>query len=208
MLLRRLPFTLAVVTVVLWIVGLAVGGLSDNLSDQASDQQVLDWVQGNKTPILLGFWIFVLGSLAFIWFLTELRARMPGGGTMATLFYSAGVGAAVLSMLITADSATAIDSRKDITPAAAGALHHVGDVAFMAAELTFMLALIAFAIYALQTAAFPRWWAYVSLLVAVVLLIGPIGWAALIFGTPIWTLVTGWFVSRRGEVGAAVPQAV
>jgi ABC-type tungstate transport system substrate-binding protein len=34
-------------------------------------------------------------------------------------------------------------------------------------------------------------------LVAVVLLIGPIGWAALIFGTPVWVLGTALIVGGK-----------
>jgi hypothetical protein len=33
-------------------------------------------------------------------------------------------------------------------------------------------------------------------LIAIVLVIGPIGWAALIFGLPIWTLGTTWLLVR------------
>jgi type IV secretory pathway TrbD component len=40
----------------------------------------------------------------------------------------------------------------------------------------------------------PRWWAGFSGLVAVVLIVGPIGWIGLIFGLPIWTLGTSLFV--------------
>lgn len=37
--------------------------------------------------------------------------------------------------------------------------------------------------------AFPRWVAWVSLLLAVWLVIGPIGWLGLLFGVPVWTLL-------------------
>ena len=40
----------------------------------------------------------------------------------------------------------------------------------------------------------PRWWAGFGGLVAVVLIIGPIGWLGLIFGVPIWTLGTSLLV--------------
>jgi uncharacterized protein (DUF983 family) len=35
-----------------------------------------------------------------------------------------------------------------------------------------------------------------AILIAVVIVIGPIGWAALIFGTPVWTIGTTWFLLR------------
>ena len=53
----------------------------------------------------------------------------------------------------------------------------------------------------------PRWWAAFSGLVAVVLLIGTIGWLGLIFGVPIWTLGTSLFVllgsRERAQAAAA-----
>jgi hypothetical protein len=60
---------------------------------------------------------------------------------------------------------------------------------------------------ALRSTLLPKWWAWVSFLLAVVLVIGPIGWAGLIFGLPLWTLVTTYFLMRR-ETAAPRPVAV
>jgi hypothetical protein len=49
---------------------------------------------------------------------------------------------------------------------------------------------------ALRTALLPTWFAWFSFLLAVLLVIAPIGWAALIFGLPIWVLVTTFFLVR------------
>ena len=69
-----------------------------------------------------------------------------------------------------------------------------------------IVVMVSFAVIALRTALFPRTWAYLSLLVAVVLLIGPIGWAGLIFGTPIWALDTGVLLDRRAGAQAPAPR--
>ena len=50
----------------------------------------------------------------------------------------------------------------------------------------------------------PRWWAALTALVAVVALIGPIGWAALVWGFPVWVLVTPWLVGRTARSRAVV----
>jgi hypothetical protein len=44
---------------------------------------------------------------------------------------------------------------------------------------------------------FPQAWAWFSFLLALILLIGPIGWLALIFGLPLWLLGTTYFLVRR-----------
>ena len=65
------------------------------------------------------------------------------------------------------------------------------------------------AVVAWRTRALPRWWAAFSGLVALVLLIGPIGWIGLIFGLPIWTLGTSLFVllGSRDRMRAAAAAA-
>jgi hypothetical protein len=205
MLTRRSPFLIAVLAVVLWIAGLVIGSASDNLADNASDAATLDWVKGNSNSILLGAWVFALGCLAFLWFMGVLRGYLATAegapGTLSTIMFGASTAAAAFAMATTGDVASAI-SKDNITPATAGALHHLGDLFFVVAELALMATLFTFALLVLRTAVFPRWWAYVSLVVAVVLLIGPIGWAALIFGTPIWALVTGWWMTRTPRAAA------
>ena len=56
----------------------------------------------------------------------------------------------------------------------------------------------AVAVLAFRHAVLPRWWGALTALVAVVALIGPIGWAALVWGFPVWVLV-----QRRGSSVAA-----
>ncbi len=191
----------AVLAVVLWIVGLVVSqGTTSNIADNATDAQVLAWIQSNTNPVILGGWLFMLGCVSFLWFAGVLRERLAAaeGGvtTYANLAFGASVAVAVLGIGTQGDTASAIN-KSDISPATAGALHHVGDLFFMGAELAMIAVLAATAVLAFRTAALPRWWGIVGLLVAVVLLIGPIGWAALIFGTPVWTLGTSLLVDRQ-----------
>ena len=72
----------------------------------------------------------------------------------------------------------------------AGAFHHLSDGFFVGAEIALVVVFLAGAVAALRTGVLPKWWAWLMVLVAIVLVIGPIGWAALIFGTPIWVLGT------------------
>jgi hypothetical protein len=205
MLKGRTALSAAVLAVVLWIAGLAIGSGNDNLGDKATDEQTLAWVQANANTILFSAWVFALGCLAFIWFVGIVRGHLAaaegGAATLSTVMFGAGVAAAAFAMATTGDVASAI-SKNDISPATAGALHHLGDDFFVVAELAMIAVMIPFAVLVLRTAVFPRWWGYVSLLVAIVLLIGPIGWAALIFGTPVWALVTGFLISRSASRAA------
>ena len=62
------------------------------------------------------------------------------------------------------------------------------------------------AVLAFRTKVLPQWWAALMVLVAVVLVIGPIGWAGLIFGLPVWTLGTSVMLLRSN--GARRSEAV
>jgi hypothetical protein len=184
----------------LWIVGLVVGqGLTDKLSDKASDAQVLTWLHANKNLTIVGGWLFMTGCLAFIWFAGVLRSRLAeaegGSHTLSTIGFAGAVAGAIFGIGTQSDVGSAINA-SDISPATAGMFHHLGDLSFMGAELSLIVLLASVALLAFRAAAVPRWWGIFSGLIAVVLWIGPIGWAALIFGTPIWTLGTAILLVR------------
>jgi hypothetical protein len=196
----------AVLAVALWIVGVVVTqALTTGLSDKATDAQVLAWVHGNKNPILMGSWLFMIGCIAFVWFAGVLRSRLAaaeaGDRTLSTIAFAGAVMAAAFGIAGQSDIASAINA-DSVSAATAGTLHRGGDVMFVGSELSIVLLLGAVAVLAFRTAVVPRWWGVTGALVAVVALIGPIGWAALIFGLPVWTLVTAGMLARapRGRL--------
>lgn len=191
--------------VALWIVGLiVVNAGSSKIPKNPTDQQLLTWVQHNTNSILLGSWLFMLGCLAFVWFATVLRSHLgaaEGASTFSTLSFAGALAAATFGMLTVAGDAGTAINKNDVSAATAGTFHHSSDMFFIAAELAAVLFLTGAAIVALRTRALPKWWAIFGLVIAVVLIIGPIGWIGLIFGLPIWTLGTAWLLYRRAPVG-------
>jgi hypothetical protein len=200
---ERLTALTGVLAVVLWVLGLiVVNSFSDKIPHHPTDAQLLVWVKGNTNSILLGSWLFMLGCISFLWFANVLRSRLAaaeGGLTpYATIAFAGAVGGAVFGMLVNAgDVGSAID-KDSISAATAGTFHNMGNVFFVCAELMMILFFVGTAVAALRTHVLPKWWAWFAVLIAVVLVIGPIGWAALIFGTPVWTLGTTFFL-LRGE---------
>jgi hypothetical protein len=81
-------------------------------------------------------------------------------------------------------------------------LHHLSDAFFVGAEYALSVLFFASAILALRYAVLPRWLGWVSIVIGVVLLIGPIGWAAFIFATPIWTILVRILLWRHAEASA------
>ena len=50
----------------------------------------------------------------------------------------------------------------------------------------------------------PSWLGWITALLAIILMFGPIGWAGLIFGIPLWTLgVSIWLFIRGGRSAEA-----
>ncbi|HEX3237102.1 MAG TPA: hypothetical protein VHQ99_01710 [Gaiellaceae bacterium] len=176
-------------TVALWIVGLALL-THQQPGEHASGSEILAWYRAHTDSILLGGWLFMIGCLGFVVFVAGVGRRLA-----APVLALAGAAIATVSgMLVAAvDVAGGLD-KNDITPATAATFHHAVDIFFITAELTAVLPLAVVAVLAWRTRALPRWWAAFSGLVAVVLIIGPVGWIGLIFGVPIWTLGTSLFV--------------
>lgn len=204
--------SLGIVSIALWVVGLLVAhGLTTKLPDKATDAQVLAWVQGNKNPIISGSWLYMVGCLVFVVFAAVLRSRLAtaegGARTISTIAYSGAVMMAVFGILTQPDIISAINA-DSVSAASAGAFHHLGDLGFVGVELSLTVFLGAVAVLAFRHAVLPRWWAVVTALVAVVALIGPIGWAAVIFGFPVWLLVTPWLVGRTSRKRAAAAVTV
>jgi hypothetical protein len=187
-------------TVVLWVVGIIVlnnGGPAEH----ATGVQILAWYKAHSDRITLGAWIFMIGCVAFVAFVAGLRGRLSeaaGQASQLPTLALVGAGMAALGGMLTAavDLAGGID-KSDIDPATAAAFHHSTDIFFVCAELAAILPLAAVAILAWRTGVLPRWWAAFSGLVAIVLIVGPIGWLGLIFGLPLWTLGTSLFVLLR-----------
>jgi hypothetical protein len=194
----------AVLAIALWIAGVAVtNSFSDKIPHHPTDAQLLTWVQGNTTPILLGSWLWLVGCLSFLWFAALLHARLAeaeaGSATYSTLAFGAAVGSAVLGMLMVAGDIASAINKDTISAATAGTLHNGMNMFFVGAELMMIPFFLGTAVVALRTGVLPKWWAVFAILVAIVLVIGPIGWAALILGTPVWLLGTGLIVGASSR---------
>ena len=192
----------AVLAVGLWIAGLVViNTFSDKIPHHPTDAQLLTWIQGNQNPIMLRRLALDarLPLVPLVRGATAAAAR--GGRGRAAHLHDARVrgrarGDRVRLLIQAGDLGAAID-QDSISAATAGTLHHISDMFFVGAELALIPFFVGVAVVAFRTAVLPKWWAAFSILIAVVLVIGPIGWAALIFGTPVWLLGTGLIVGSK-----------
>jgi hypothetical protein len=187
-------------TVALWVAGIILIN-KNGPADHATGSQILAWYKSDSTSIILGGWLFGLGCLGFVTFMAGVRVRLAeaaGEASQLPGIALAGAAMAGLAGIFTAgvDLAGGIN-KNDIAPATAAAFHNSTDIFFVGAELAAILPVAAVAIVAWRTRVLPRWWAAFAGLVAVVLLVGPVGWLGVIFGMPLFTLGTSLFVLLR-----------
>jgi hypothetical protein len=202
---RYSPLT-GVLAVVGWVVGIIMLDVADSEEGGAA---LLAVYRGDEGQILVGGIIWLIGTALFVWFLGSLRSRLlaaeGGDGRLTAIAYGGGVATAVCLALMPGAHMAGALSNDEIDESAALALGAVGDVFFLGAEYLLPLLLVASAMIALRYGGLPRWLAWIQVLIALVLLSGIIGWAALIFAFPLWVLVTSYLLWRPGTVRLTVP---
>ena len=204
---RYMPLA-GVLAVVLWVIGIIVLETAVEMKDPAT---LLDSYRNEEGSILLGGFLWVLGTFFFFWFLGALRARLAGAESgvqrLTALAFGGGVAAAVFGFALPGpDMAAAIADDADLSGAAAEAIRVVADTFFLGAEMSAAVLLAAIGVHALRTGSLPRWLGWVSLVIALALIILPIGWAALLFAFPLWVLVVSyllWSESRDTTAAGA-----
>jgi hypothetical protein len=203
---ERLAALSGLVAVALWVIGIVLEEVS-NLPGE-DPNEILSWFQDESNTILSGAFIFMLGSLFFLIFIGALRVRLVRAESesafLSAIAFGAGLVVVALTLLIPGPNLAGALAKDDLTPEAAQALTVVDDAFFVGAELAAALLLIATGLAILRYGALPRWVAWISFLFALWLLIPPIGWAGLLVGVPLWTIIVAVLLwMRSGDESAA-----
>jgi len=211
--LERFAPLMGVLAVVLWIIAVIVLESGDNPADNAPGAEIAAWMDKDSGRILLAATFLGIGSAAFIWFLASLadHFRSDGEGRLATVVVACGAAAVTVWALFMAPAsagALAFDNLdRSLSPQAAETLMVLGDGFFVIAEFIAVGFVGAAAVALIRGKGSPSWFGWITALLAVVLMVGPIGWAGLIFGIPLWTVGTSIWLFVRGRRGAEVTTA-
>jgi hypothetical protein len=194
---RHTPFA-GIVAVVCWVIAVALFG---DLSNQDTGTELLAFYRAHDTRLAIGAVIWLIGTGVFVWFLGVLRTRLlaseGGDGRLTTIAFASGIATATCLMLQPLPDLAAVINKDDIDASSARAIHTLGDAFFVGAEYFLPVMLAAFAILTLRTRVFPAWFAWITIGIAIVLLVAPIGWAALAFAFPLWLLVLSFMLWAR-----------
>lgn len=212
---ERLAALSGVVAVALWVIGIVIQESSNLPGDDASGDEVLAWFASEENTILAGGFVFMLGALFFFVFLAALRVRLLEAegpvGFLTALVYGAGIAAALSLLMLPAPDMSGALSNEELTGDAALAVNSLGDMFFLGAELASALLIAAAGLIFIRTRVLPAWLGWASLVVALWLLIPPIGWAGLLLGVPLWTILVSvllWMRPAGEPVAARPPEAL
>jgi hypothetical protein len=203
---RYAPLT-GVAAVLLWIAGTFLLE-KDDRPDGKDTAAFVRWVEANDGSILAGAIVFGFGVVLFLWMLGSLRAMLfaaeGGTGRLATIAFASGLAVSISLMFTYLPQAQAAFDHANTSDTAIEALVRVGDAFFGGAALFSIPLLVAVALAILRFGALPRWLAWVSLAVAVVMAIPPLAFFGVVLGLPLWTLITSILLYIRSpqEVAA------
>ena len=182
-----------IVAVVLWVVGTIVTETTD-ISDRDTGLELLVVFREDTNTLLAGGIIFAFGVVFFIWFLGSLRARLwraEGGlGRLTAIAYGSGLLAALCLLFQAAPIVQGAIDEDDLGPGAAQSLQLISNAFFGGTEITLIPMFVAVGLLTLRTRVFPAWLGWVSFVIALILVIIPIGWVGVVFLFPLWTIVT------------------
>ena len=192
--------------VVLWAIGFVAAGAGPDF-ERATGQEWLTYITDNEGQILTSRLLFLLGTVLFLLFLgpfrTRLRAAEGEAGPWTSAAFASGIATAVMLIANVTPTLIGALAADALEPAAAQALGIVETGFFVGAEIAAAALLLATGLLALRTGFLPVWLGWASVVLAVLLLILPIGWAALLIGFPLWVLIVSVLLWRTGE--PAVP---
>ena len=208
---ERLAALAGVIAVVLWVVGTALRESSNLPDDEATGDQVLAWYSADDQTILASGFLFMLGALFFLVFLGALRVRLLAAegppGFLTPIAFVSGVAVAVCLLLLPGPDMAAALSNEELSGDAALALNSLPDMFFLGAEVSAALLLAAAGLLFIRTRVLPGWLGWLTLVIALWLLILPIGWAGLLLGFTLWTVLVSVLLWLRpaGEPVATRP---
>jgi hypothetical protein len=186
--------------------------ISDVPKADAPQQEITNYLadSGNHTRNIIGAYLWALGALAFLWFLTRLRSdlrRAEGeSGGLSTLAFGAGVAFAAVWMVSAVGFsavAYAVELRDapitdpDLVralPAAGGWLLLLGG------GFAGLLVLLAVAGASLRTGVYPRWLGWLGIVAAIALLFDIVYLNILPFW--VWVFIAAIVMLRQPEEGA------
>jgi hypothetical protein len=209
--LERFALPAGALGAVLWVISVLLLEAAGNPAGPSAGGEIVEFYRDNRAVILIAATLHVLGGFLFLWFVAALGSVLDAGGSPSWLTRAAVVGGTAGGALMLAmtggQSTGATTDAELLTPDSAIVYWRLAHGFFVAAEVALAVFLGALTILALRRLVLPRWLGWFGLIVTVLLLIPPIGWAALLFLLPLWLIAASVVLWRRSAAAdeRAVP---
>ena len=205
---RRVTPLAGFVSIVLFVIGVFVIESGDTPDEEATGSEIAAYLADSLDTLAIGAVLWGVGIIALIWFFDGLRTHvLPASGQLARLTYGFGFAAALFllasSMPDVAGALASDNLERDLEGGAAEAISSLGDGFFIAAELMLAGFFFAVGLASVRARALPAWLGWISLALAVIALIPPIGWAVVVFALPIWVLLVSALLWLEKKPAAA-----
>ncbi len=197
---RRLDPLAGIAAVILWILGTFLLE-KDDRPDGKDTAAFVAWVEANDTSILAGAIVFGFGVLFFLWLLGSLREALVeaegGAARLASIAFASGIAVSIALLFTYLPHAQAAFDHANTSATGVEALVRVGDSFFGGAVLFSIPLLAATGLAILRFGGLPRWLAWFSFVLALVMAIPTLGFFGLVIGLPVWTLAVSVLLYRR-----------
>jgi hypothetical protein len=193
---------------------LAASYIGDVPAPDAPEAEIADYLADSDTHTrnIVGAYMWVVGALAFLWFLTRLRSDLRkaegGTGAVSSLAFGAGVTFTAVWMVsaVTAASVAYARALRDAPVSDPDLVRVLPPMArlllLLWAGFAGLLLLLAASVVILETGVFPRWLAWLGFVVAVLLLFDVIYNQILPFW--LWVFIASIvMLRRRNETASA-----
>jgi len=175
-----------------------------NPADPDAAEEIAEHFRDHRTAILAAGTLHVLGGFFFLWFLAALTTALRGlDESLAWLRTAAlvgGVAAGALMLALTGPQTTGATTDIELVGAESSvAFWRLSHMFFVGAEFAFAVIVSAVSLIALSRFLLPRWLGWAGLVIAILLLIVPVGWIALLLLVPIWLVVVSVLLFTRAR---------
>ena len=183
----------------------------DEPEEKDPPEAYLAFFRDEEESIFISTLAFALGLMFILWFIGTLRAALARAEgephRLSSLVLAGGTGMVVCllgALAPTVSGAIAVEEEMALTPDAAQAIWIVGDALFVFGWFLGGLMLVAAGLALLRTGLMPRWFAYVTLAMGVLMPIWFVGWLIFFFLFPIWLVALSIVLYRRNTAPRAV----
>jgi len=189
--------------VLLYVIGFLIT-LPDSPDFTDNPSKYVPYYVDHKSDIMLGGVALLLAGVLLLWFFGSIRAASAaaegGEGRVSAIGFAGGVigiGMYIVGVAAFMLPALRLDNDQKLTVETAMTFQDLGSVLLgMAVPIGFGVLFIATAVVGFRHGVIPKWWAWITVIVGVAMLVPFISFAVVFVLFPIWVLVMSVMLLR------------